>query len=144
MSKEGEYFEPGNERILVDIKGWKICPMICYDLRFPVWSKNQNAAYDILVYTASWPDKRSAHWRALIPARAIENQAYVVGVNRVGHDGNDIYYSGGSMCISPLGDVVYYKPEDEDLYTFTLNPNDLLEAREKFPFLKDSDSFSIG
>ncbi len=144
LSKESEYFEPGNERILVDIKGWKICPMICYDLRFPVWSKNQNGAYDILVYTASWPDKRSAHWRALIPARAIENQAYVVGVNRVGHDGNDIYYSGGSMCISPLGDVVYYKPEDEDLYTFTLNPNDLLEAREKFPFLKDSDSFTIG
>jgi len=144
MSKESEYFEPGNERILVDIKGWKICPMICYDLRFPVWSKNQNAAYDILVYTASWPDKRSAHWRALIPARAIENQSYVVGVNRVGHDGNDIYYSGGSMCISPLGDVVYYKPEDEDLYTFTLNPNDLLEAREKFPFLRDSDSFTIG
>src|SRR5690606_6355196 len=143
MSKESEYFEPGNERILVDIKGWKICPMICYDLRFPVWSKNQNAAYDILVYTASWPDKRSAHWRALIPARAIENQAYVVGVNRVGHDGNDIYYSGGSMCISPMGDVVYYKPEDEDLYTFTIHPAELLKARENFPFLKDADHFSM-
>ncbi|MFD2597825.1 amidohydrolase [Sphingobacterium corticis] len=143
MAKEDELFSPGTSRVVLNIKGWRICPMVCYDLRFPVWSRNENNAYDLLVYTANWPDKRSAHWRALIPARAIENQAFVIGVNRVGHDGNEVYYSGGSMCISPAGDVVYYKPEDEDLYTFTLNPKDLIETREKLPFLKDQDKFTI-
>lgn len=143
MAEEDKVFTAGNSRIMLELKGWKICPMICYDLRFPVWSRNQENGYDLLVYTASWPDKRSAHWRALIPARAIENQAFVIGVNRVGHDGNEVYYSGGSMCISPLGDVVYYKPEDEDLYTFTLNPKDLENARERFPFLRDGDKFSL-
>ena len=143
LPSEKDCFTPGNSRIMLQLKGWKICPMICYDLRFPVWARNAENGYDLLVYTASWPDKRSAHWRALIPARAIENQAYVIGVNRVGHDGNEVYYSGGSMCISPLGDVVYYKPEDEDLYTFTLNPQDLQRARESLPFLQDGDKFSI-
>ena len=143
LANEDSVFTPGNSRIMLKLKGWKICPMICYDLRFPVWSRNQTEGYDLLVYTASWPDKRSAHWRTLIPARAIENQAFVIGVNRVGHDGNEVYYSGGSMCISPLGDVVYYKPEDEDLYTFTLNPADLANARQQFPFLKDADRYSI-
>jgi omega-amidase len=143
MAKEDEVFTKGKSRIVLQLKGWKICPMICYDLRFPVWSRNQVDGYDLLVYTASWPDKRSAHWRTLIPARAIENQAFVIGVNRVGYDGNEVYYSGGSMCISPVGDVVYYKPEDEDLYTFTLNPKDLESARTQFPFLKDGDNFSI-
>ena len=143
LANEDQIFTPGNSRIVLDLKGWKVCPMVCYDLRFPVWSRNLGASYDLLVYTASWPDKRSAHWRALIPARAIENQAYVIGVNRVGYDGNEIYYSGGSMCISPMGDVVYYKPEDEDLYTFTLSPGDLIKSREQLPFLKDADNFSM-
>ncbi|MFZ4261749.1 amidohydrolase [Sphingobacterium sp. HJSM2_6] len=143
LGGENEKFTAGNSRIIFPLKGWKICPMICYDLRFPAWSRNQQGAYDLLVYTSSWPDKRSAHWRALIPARAIENQAYVIGVNRVGHDGKEVYYSGGSMCISPNGDVVYYKPEDEDLYTFTLNPKELEENRERFPFLEDQDQFNI-
>ncbi|GGH22936.1 amidohydrolase [Sphingobacterium alkalisoli] len=143
MAKEDEVFTAGKSRIILKLKGWKICPMICYDLRFPVWSRNQEDGYDILVYIASWPDKRSGHWRTLIPARGLENQAFVIGVNRVGYDGNEVYYSGGSMCISPVGDVVYYKPEDEDLYTFTLHPKDLLEARTNFPFLKDGDDFSI-
>ncbi|ERJ60618.1 amidohydrolase [Sphingobacterium paucimobilis] len=143
MGGEDKLFTAGNSRVVTKVKGWKICPMTCYDLRFPVWSRNQEEGYDLLVYTASWPDKRSAHWRALIPARAIENQAFVIGVNRVGHDGNEVYYSGGSMCISPLGDVVYYKPEDEDLYTFTLNPKDLENTRDRFPFLRDRDQFSL-
>lgn len=143
MANENSVFTAGESRVIVELKGWRICPMVCYDLRFPVWSRNQENGYDLLVYTASWPDKRSAHWRALIPARAIENQAFVIGVNRVGHDGNEVYYSGGSMCISPLGDVVYYKPEDEDLYTFTLNPKDLESARQQFPFLQDADKFSL-
>ena len=143
LAKEDKVFTAGSSRIVLKLKGWKVCPMVCYDLRFPVWSRNQTEGYDLLVYTANWPDKRSAHWRTLIPARAIENQSYVIGVNRVGYDGNEVYYSGGSMCISPLGDVVYYKPEDEDIYTFTLNPKDLHEARQHFPFLKDGDRFSI-
>ncbi|QBQ42307.1 amidohydrolase [Sphingobacterium psychroaquaticum] len=143
MVNEDEVFTAGTSRVVVELKGWRICPMVCYDLRFPVWSRNLGGAYDLLVYTASWPDKRSAHWRTLIPARAIENQAYVIGVNRVGYDGNEVYYSGGSMCISPVGDVVYYKPEDEDLYTFTLNPTELIKSREQFPFLKDADSFTL-
>ena len=142
-TNEVETFTAGSSRIMLKLKGWKICPMICYDLRFPVWSRNQEEGYDLLVYTASWPDKRSLHWRTLIPARAIENLSYVIGVNRVGHDGNEIYYSGGSMCISPVGDVVYYKPEDEDLYTFTLNPDVLKSARDNYPFLKDADSYTI-
>ncbi len=144
MAQEDAHFTAGDARVVVNLKGWKVSPMICYDLRFPVWSRNQESAYDLLIYVANWPDKRSLHWRSLIPARAIENQAYVIGVNRVGHDGNEIYYSGGSMCISANGDVVYYKPEDEDLYTFTLNPKDLMEVRSKFQFLKDADHFSIG
>jgi len=143
MAEEDKVFTPGNSRIVLNLKGWRVCPMVCYDLRFPVWSRNLGNAYDLLVYTACWPDKRSAHWRALIPARAIENQSFVIGVNRVGYDGNEIYYSGGSMCISPNGDVVYYKPEHEDLYTFTLNPTDLIKAREQFPFLADADDFSM-
>lgn len=143
LGKEDEYFTAGESRVVVNLKGWKVSPMICYDLRFPVWSRNQDGAYDLLIYIASWPDRRSAHWRALLPARAIENQAFVIGVNRVGHDGNEIYYSGGSMCISPAGNVIYYKPEDEDLYTFTLHPKDIQETRERYPFLKDGDTFSI-
>lgn len=143
QENENQRFTPGDSRVILKLKGWKICPMICYDLRFPVWSRNQEDGYDLLIYTANWPDKRSLHWRSLIPARAIENQAFVIGVNRVGHDGNEVYYSGGSMCISPTGEVVYYKPEDEDLYTFTLHPKDLIQARETYPFLKDMDKFSI-
>lgn len=141
--KESDVFTAGKSRMMLKLKGWRICPMICYDLRFPVWSRNHEDGYDLLVYTASWPDKRSLHWRTLIPARAIENLSYVIGVNRVGHDGNEVYYSGGSMCITPVGDVLYYKPEDEDLYTFTLNPEVLKNARESFSFLKDADTFTI-
>jgi omega-amidase len=92
---------------------------------------------------ASWPDKRTGHWKALIPARAVENQSYVIAVNRVGHDGNEVYHSGHSMCIDAYGNTVYYKPEDEDLYTFSINYEDLEKNRRSFPFLKDADSFEI-
>lgn len=143
MSGEDKHFTAGTTRVVVELKGWKVCPMICYDLRFPVWTRNLNGIYDILLFVASWPDRRSAHWRTLIPARAIENQAFVIAVNRVGYDGDEVYYSGGSMCISPAGDVVYYKPEDEDLYTFTIYPKDLTETREKLPFLPDADSYTL-
>jgi omega-amidase len=143
MGEEDENYTAGDTKVVVELKGWKIRLAICYDLRFPVWLRNQNEEYDVLLIIASWPDKRTAHWRALIPARAIENQSYVIAVNRVGHDGNEVYHSGHSMCIDPQGNTVYYKPEDEDLYTFSINYDEIVKTRENFPFLKDADSFSI-
>jgi len=139
LAKENEVFTRGQERIIVEIKGWRICPLICYDLRFPEWSRNYGGMYDILLYIASWPDSRIAHWQKLIPARAIENQSFAIGVNRVGYDGNEIYHSGSSMCISPAGEVVYFKPENEDLFTYSLNAKDLTDNRTTFTFLADAD-----
>ncbi|HYK77465.1 MAG TPA: amidohydrolase [Daejeonella sp.] len=143
LGDEDKHYTAGTEKLFVDLKGWKIHPAICYDLRFPVWLRNKNAEYDLLLLIASWPERRSLHWRTLIPARAVENQAYVVAVNRVGHDGNEIYHSGDSMCIDPNGNVVYYKPNDEDLYTFSINKHEVVKARRAFPFLKDADDFKI-
>lgn len=144
LGQEDEHFSPGTEKLFVELKGWKICPVICYDLRFPVWLRNNpDNPYDLLLLIASWPDKRALHWRTLIPARAIENQSFVVAVNRVGHDGNEVFHSGGSMCIAPDGSVVYYKPNDEDLYTFTINKADLEKTRRIYPFLRDSDHFTL-
>jgi len=143
MGKEHMTYTPGNKRLIVELKGWKICPMICYDLRFPVWLRNADSEYDLLIITANWPEKRIAHWRSLITARAIENQAYVIGVNRVGHDGNEIYHSGDSTCIDPNGNVIYYKRDEEDLYTFTINGDEVSKTRRALPFLKDADEFTI-
>lgn len=143
MGMEDRHYTPGQKQVDVELKGWKIRLAICYDLRFPVWLRNRQDPYDMLLLVASWPDKRSAHWRTLIHARAIENQSYVVAVNRVGHDGNQVYHSGHSMCIDPHGNTVYYKPEDEDLYTFSINYQELEKIRRQFPFLKDADSFHL-
>ena len=143
LGEEDKHYTAGSKKLFVELKGWKICPAICYDLRFPIWLRNTNEEYDMLLIVANWPERRSLHWRSLIPARAIENQAFVVAVNRVGHDGNEVYHSGDSMCIDPNGKVIYYKPNDEDLYTFTINKNDVTEARSSFPFLKDGDSFTL-
>lgn len=143
LGDEDKNYSPGTEKVIVELKGWKIRLAICYDLRFPVWLRNQQEEYDILLLIASWPDKRSAHWKALIPARAIENQSYVIAANRIGHDGKEVYYSGHSMCIDPMGKTVYYKPEDEDLYTFSIGYEELAKTRQNFPFLKDADHFKI-
>lgn len=143
LGEEDKNFTAGSTPLIVDLKGWKIRLAICYDLRFPVWLRNKDGAYDILLLIASWPDKRSSHWRTLIHARAVENQSYVIAVNRVGHDGHQVYHSGHSMCIDPYGNTVYYKPEDEDLYTFSINYHDLEKTRADFPFLKDSDHFTL-
>lgn len=143
LGDEDEHYSSGNQKLIIELHGWKICPTICYDLRFPVWLRNVDEEYDMLLIVANWPERRSLHWRTLIPARAIENQAFVVAVNRVGHDGNEIYHSGDSMCIDPNGKVIYYKPNDEDLYTFSINKEDLTAARESFPFLKDADKFKL-
>lgn len=144
LGDEDKHFSAGTKKLVVDLKGWKVCLSICYDLRFPVWLRNNpQDPYDILLLVASWPDKRALHWRTLVPARAIENQSYVIAVNRVGHDGNEIFHSGGSMCIAPNGTVVYYKPNDEDLYTFSISKEEIEKSRRIFPFLKDSDKFSL-
>jgi omega-amidase len=143
FGEEDQHYTAGTKKLFVELNDWKICPVICYDLRFPVWLRNNNEEYDLLLIVANWPERRSLHWRSLIPARAIENQTFVVAVNRVGHDGNEVFHSGDSMCIDPNGKVIYYKPNDEDLYTFTINKNDLTQARSNFPFLKDADSFHL-
>ena len=143
LGEEDQHYTAGTKKLFVELHDWKICPMICYDLRFPVWLRNKDEEYDMLLIVANWPERRSLHWRTLIPARAIENQAFVVAVNRVGHDGNEVYHSGDSMCIDPNGKVVYYKPNDEDLYTFSINKEDVVAARASYPFLKDADKFKL-
>jgi omega-amidase len=143
LGNEHETYTAGNKRIIVELNGWKICPVICYDLRFPVWLRNVGGEYDLLLIVANWPERRALHWRTLIPARAIENQAYVVAVNRVGHDGNEVYHSGDSNCIDPNGKVIYYKRDEEDMYTFTIVGDEIEKIRRAMPFLKDADIFEI-
>jgi len=138
MAKEEETFTAGQEKISIEYLGWKICPFICYDLRFPVWNRN-TLDYDIAIYVANWPDRRSFHWRSLLLARAIENQCFVIAVNRVGHDGKDFYYSGHSSVIDPAGEIIYQSADVEDLFTAKLSLVHLREVREKLPFLKDRD-----
>jgi predicted amidohydrolase len=143
LGKEHETYTPGDEKLIVELNGWNICPMICYDLRFPVWQRNVDCEYDLLLMVANWPERRIAHWRALILARAIENQSYVIGVNRVGHDGNEVYHSGDSTCIDPNGNTVYYKRDEEDMYTFSIIADEVKKTRRALPFLKDADEFRI-
>ncbi|MDB5118461.1 MAG: amidohydrolase [Mucilaginibacter sp.] len=143
LGKEHQTYTAGTNKLIVELKGWKICPVICYDLRFPVWLRNVGTTYDLLLIVANWPERRALHWRTLIPARAVENQTYVIGVNRVGHDGNEIYHSGDSTCIDPNGNVVYYKRDEEDVYTFTIIADEVAKARRAMPFLKDADDFEI-
>jgi omega-amidase len=143
MGKEDETYTAGTEKLIVELNGWKVCPMICYDLRFPVWMRNVNQAYDLLLIVANWPERRSLHWRTLIPARAVENQAYVLGLNRFGYDGNEVFHSGDSMCIDPNGKVIYYKPNEEDIYTFSISADELVKVRHDLPFLRDADKFHL-
>jgi len=144
---EDESFTQGEEKLVVELKGWKIRPLICYDLRFPVWSRNLDEAgspeYDLLMYVANWPERRVYAWQHLLIARAIENQSYVVGLNRVGNDGHDNYYSGDSMVIDATGQVLYHKMQEEDIFTIELDYAALLKVRETFQFLKDGDVFAL-
>lgn len=141
---EHEHYNAGNKRLIGKIRDWKINLQVCYDLRFPVWARQSNInEYDVILYVANWPEKRNTAWKTLLQARAIENQSFVIGVNRVGNDGNNIYHSGDSMIIGPQGEIVYIKAHDEDVFTYTLQKQALSETREHFPFLKDADSFGI-
>lgn len=144
--EEDKYYSRGNKRLIASVKGWKINVLVCYDLRFPVWSRqtpDKQPEYDVLIYVANWPERRSHAWKTLLCARAIENQCYVIGVNRVGNDGQQIYYSGNSLVIDPMGQVLYHMADEEDVFTITLRKEKLEEVRDKFPFLKDGDDFIL-
>lgn len=148
MSGEHEVYTQGRELQVLSLNGWRICPLICYDLRFPVWSRNGtnpagNMWYDLLLYVANWPERRVAHWKTLLQARAIENQAWVAGVNRVGTDANEIAYSGDSMIVDAHGNIVAHSEQVEGLLVATLEWAALAEYREKFPAWRDADQFEL-
>lgn len=142
MANEHDHFSGGSERLIVEWKGWKICPLICYDLRFPVWSRNVDLAYDMVLYVANWPAVRVNAWDTLLKARAMENLAYAVGLNRVGADGKGIEYNGHSGAYSPKGETLAFS-ESEEIISFTLSKSSLSDFREKFPAQLDADTFTI-
>ena len=147
MANEDASFAPGTELPIFSLKGWKICPQICYDLRFPVWARNHwnsgNAAYDLLFYVASWPTARISAWDTLLAARAIENLSYCLGVNRVGIDGNQIAYTGHSAAYDFKGERLVDLGEKDQIQVVTLSRSALEEYRSKFPAWKDADNFTL-
>lgn len=161
LAQEDKYYTAGNKRLIASVKGWKINLQVCYDLRFPLWARNRivpieksieeesqtspetRPEFDVLLYVANWPERRSHAWKTLLCARAIENQCYVVGVNRVGVDGNNVSHSGNSLVIDPLGEVLYHMADEEDIFTITLQKEWLNDVRKKFPFWKDADDFNF-
>jgi len=139
FAQEEKVYTAGDSHITVELNGWKIRPFICYDLRFPAWTRNIGKQYDLAVFIANWPEKRSSHWKSLLQARSIENQCYVIGVNRVGTDGNGLFYSGDSSIIDPLGKIIFQKHDTECTYTTDLSYHTLKEFRETFPAWMDAD-----
>ena len=142
MGEEHDNYMPGEEQVLINYKGWMIFPQICYDLRFPVWSRN-TFGYDLLINVANWPAPRRKVWKTLLKARAIENQCYVVGVNRVGADGNHIGYSGDSMIVNYKGEIMNKADAEEGISNVQLDKEALQSFRSRFDTLKDADLFSI-
>lgn len=143
MANEQEHFSAGSNKLIVELNGWKICPLICYDLRFPVWSRNKNE-YDCLIYVANWPERRNYPWKTLLQARAIENLSYVIGVNRIGEDGNGINHSGDSEVNDFRGlPISKTNPQEESVETIALSYKELKEFREIFPAWMDADDFKI-
>ena len=143
LVKENKSITKGETRLIVEIAGWKICPLICYDLRFPVFSRN-NVDYDILIYLANWPIKRIDAWNTLLKARAIENQAYTIGVNRVGEDGNKIPFNGHSKVFDAFGkELLSAAKNKEEVLQITLSLEDLKLKRRQMNFLQDRDEFIL-
>lgn len=141
---EDMHFTTGNKRLIAKVNGWRICTTICYDLRFPVWSRQANEdEYDILLVVANWPQKRSLAWNTLLRARAIENQSYVVACNRTGYDENGIVYHGESQIINPLGELLQINEQEEIIISQTLLKQEIESVRIQFPFLKDKDNFVV-
>ncbi|EMS32246.1 Omega amidase [Mariniradius saccharolyticus AK6] len=148
MANEHDHYDFGKAKKVFEWKGWRILPQICYDLRFPVWSRNQvqedgSLAYDLMVYVASWPKPRINAWDALLKARAIENLSYAVGVNRVGQDGNGIPYSGHSGAYNFKGETLVFSEDREEVLYVELDAASLAEFRQKFPAWMDADDFSL-
>lgn len=143
-ANEQDHYTAGNKKLITELNGWKICPLICYDLRFPVWIRNRNNEYDVLLFVANWPERRNYPWKTLLMARAMENQCYVVGVNRIGNDGNAIYHSGDSAAINFKGEIISKtKPHEESVETVTLSKKDLDDWRKNFPAWMDADKFTV-
>lgn len=144
MGGEADCYAPGHDRPLIRYRGWNILLLVCYDLRFPVWSRNRNNEYDLLIYVANWPASRRNVWDILLQARAIENISYVCGVNRIGKDFHGTAHNGGSVVYSPQGKRLASAPDDaEALITTTLDADALQRFREKFPTWKDADAFTL-
>lgn len=143
LAKEDKTYTAGTERLTVEYKGWKICPLICYDLRFPVWARNTED-YDVLIYVANWPETRIHAWDILLQARAIENMAYCIGVNRTGNDGNDYRYNGHTAVYDCLGKSLFLNNREKEFTEIiVLEKKHLEETRNKLKFLQDRDSFSL-
>jgi omega-amidase len=150
FAKEDQYYSPGRKRLITSVNGWRINVQICYDLRFPVWARQtvkrdpaSPLEYDLLLVTANWPSARIHAWRTLLQARAIENQCYVIGLNRTGRDGNGIQYPGESMVLGPLGEIIQHLGPDESISSHILDREKLEEVRKTFPFWRDADTFQI-
>ncbi len=143
LAGENKVYTAGTKKLIVSYKGWKICPLICYDLRFPVWSRNVDD-YEVLVYVANWPKPRVSAWDALLKARAIENMSYCIGVNRIGTDGTNHEYSGHSAAYDVLGNKLDSIPIDKEAVEIvTLSKNELESYRSKLNFLEDQDRFNL-
>ncbi len=141
MGQETEHYSAGNSKTIVEYKGWKFCPLICYDLRFPVWARNTEN-YDVLIYMANWPSPRHHVWKNLLAARAIENQSYCIGCNRTGSDGSGLNYLGNSAVVSPKG-FAQFMDESEGVRSFEISYDELHQFRKVFPLLNDRDQFKI-
>lgn len=144
MANEDQYFTPGKEKLIFQYKGWNICPLICYDLRFPVWSRNKKNEIDLYIYVANWPQARVSAWSKLLRARAIENLAYVAGINRIGKDGKGIDYNGGSVVLDFIGEDIRTHPDEkESINTSILSMEKLTDFRTKFAAYLDADPFAL-
>jgi omega-amidase len=151
FAQEDAHYAAGKQRLIVDLHGWKVCPLVCYDLRFPVWTRNQafdgsetESVFDLQLFVANWPEARRIPWNTLLEARAHENQCFVIGVNRVGEDGNGISHAGDSVVFSPKGEkLTSIQAFKEDVYTLDLHYDDLASFRSKFTAWKDKDRFTL-
>jgi predicted amidohydrolase len=145
MAKEERTYTAGRRRLVVSLKGWRVCPLVCYDLRFPVWSRQDpKKPFDLLIYVANWPTRRSSAWRLLLAARAVENQCYVAGVNRTGADGNGVAHRGDSAVIDPSGERIRSGPAGRAFVeTVVLSAKTLHTVRRYMPFLRDADRYTV-
>ena len=143
MAGEHKVFSSGNSHLTVEVNGWKLRTFICYDLRFPIWCRNIQNQYDAAIFIANWPARRAHHWKLLLPARAVENQSYFIGVNRVGKDGNGVAHSGDSSIISPTGEILFQKADVPCIHTAALSYEKVKEFRETFAAWQDADSDAV-